>query len=84
MAEDETRHAELAWQIVAWCVRASGPALVARLERALAAAGADVPAEDAAAAELSVHGVVAPHDLAKLRRDVIAEIVAPCLAALAA
>ena len=83
MAEDETRHAELAWAIVAWCVRSSGPALRERLERALAAAGAEIPDPDPDAAELARHGVVTARELAGLRRAVIADVVAPCLRALA-
>lgn len=84
MAEDETRHAELAWAIVAWCVRSSGPALVARLERTLSTAQGTVDeVADPAASELWVHGVVPPHDLAQLRRAVIGDVVTPCLAALA-
>ena len=53
LAEDEARHAELAWQIVAWCVRQDASIL------------GDLTVENAPA-------------------DVMNEIVAPCLAALAA
>jgi len=83
IAEDETRHAELAWAIVAWCVRAGGPALHAALGRALDAARASAPASaQPDGQDLWIHGVVPAPDLADLRRAVIADVVAPCLAAL--
>lgn len=53
IAEDEARHAELAWQIVAWCVAQDRSIL----------------------AELYVENA---------REDVMCEVVAPCVAALAA
>jgi hypothetical protein len=53
IAEDEARHAELAWQIVAWCVAQDRSIL----------------------AELYVDGA---------HEDVMREVVAPCVAALAA
>ncbi len=83
IAEDETRHAELAWAIVAWCVRSS-PTLLASLQTALAAE--PVVAADAALAPdaLAGHGVVSAHELGQLRRDVVRDVVTPCLRALSA
>ncbi len=47
IADDEERHAELAWQIVAWCVRTTGPDLALELARVLASLEAP-PLPDAA------------------------------------
>ncbi len=78
IAEDETRHAELAWQIVAWCVRAE-PAVAAAVRGALAAelaASTKVgPADDPP--EVAAHGVVGPAELAGLRRAVLRDVVRP-------
>lgn len=79
VAEDETRHAELAWAVVAWCVRRE-PALLDELEAALS----DDPTAATIAddVDLSAHGVLPSRELARLRREVIATVVAPCLAEL--
>lgn len=86
IADDETRHAELAWAIVAWCVRAQ-PALAGELRAACARLAGDPattvecsPPDD----DLARHGVVADRELAALRRDTLCGIVEPCLAALLA
>ncbi len=68
MAEDEERHAELAWRIVAWALRSGDP----EVGRALAAAQADVIAEL----------VALPGNA--LRKTVLREIVLPCSSALLA
>lgn len=82
IAADEARHAELAWAIVAWCVRTEGPALLAtlraELDRHLAARSEPDGRDD----DLEPHGVLGAHALAAVRADTLAEVVAPCLAAL--
>jgi hypothetical protein len=81
IAEDETRHAELAWAIVAWCVRTE-PSLREPLRAALDVARAASPAAPAQADGLRAHGVLSSHDLARLRADVIRDVVEPCLSTL--
>lgn len=83
IAADEARHAELAWAIVAWCVRAAGPSLVDDLRAALAAV-TEVTAPSDLDADLARHGVLGEHALAAVRADTLAGVVEPCLYALAA
>ena len=76
IAADEARHAELAWQIVAWCVR-TDPSVLATLsidERSTASARDE---------DLAAYGVLGDRAFAAARADVLREVVAPCLAALA-
>jgi hypothetical protein len=86
IAADEARHAELAWRIVAWCVRAGEPGLLEALREvaAAAAAAADSPGSPAADGALAAHGVLGAEAQAAARAGVMREIVGPCLAALAA
>lgn len=101
IAADEARHAELAWRIVAWCVRTGEPGLLAALHEVAASVAAAIaaPARAAgppvspasvvadtagAAADLARHGVLDAEAQAAARAGVLREIVAPCLAALAA
>jgi hypothetical protein len=81
IAEDETRHAELAWSIVRWCVKVE-PAIAADLHALLVAQPTTCsPVENH---DLSCHGIRSASDSARTRLDVIREVVAPCLAALSA
>lgn len=82
IAEDEGRHAELAWAIVAWCVR-SEPAIANELQALLAEQLAAPRAPESAGGPLAGHGVRSDADSARTKADVVREIVAPCLAALA-
>jgi hypothetical protein len=83
VASDEARHAELAWQIVAWCVRTSGPALLPALRETAAAAALASPTRSPDPRDdLAAHGVLGDAALAAARAGVLREIVAPCLAAL--
>jgi hypothetical protein len=75
IAVDEARHAELAWAIVAWCVRRE-PALLVELRAELA--GLTAPASRDA--DLAAHGVAG--DPAAWS-DAMRDVVEPCLAALA-
>ncbi|MCW5806495.1 MAG: ferritin-like domain-containing protein [Deltaproteobacteria bacterium] len=86
IAEDEKRHAQLAWQILAWCLRASERPLLPDLRAALRDADLPAPAAPARPHEpdLAAHGVLSDAALGELRCDVLREVVEPCLAALAA
>jgi hypothetical protein len=82
IADDEARHAELAWAIVAWCVRAE-PAIAIELRALLTEQLAATPQPVATPGALSRHGIRSSAESARTRADVLREIVAPCLAALA-
>ncbi len=87
VAADETRHAELAWRIVAWCVRsspASAGLLAALRGAAAAAATAPLAANPDARDDLAAHGVLGDAAHAAMRAEVLRDVVAPCLDALAA
>ena len=80
IAADEKRHAELAWSILAWCVRTSDRPLLPELRAALRDAAQPAPTT---APDLAEHGVLGDAALADLRVNVLREIVEPCLDALA-
>jgi hypothetical protein len=83
IAEDEARHAELGWAIVAWSARHAGPGLVAMLEATLDDAGdGDGGGGGDDDGALDRHGFLGPRAVAALRAEVIAAVVRPCLAAL--
>jgi hypothetical protein len=82
IAEDEKRHAALAWSIVAWCVR-QGAVSVAELA-AIAATAGSADATPITRDDLACHGVLGETASIALRDDVVREVVEPCLAALAA
>ncbi len=85
IAEDEARHAELAWRFLHWALPRTGADLRGRLlaavkqssERAACSESAD-PQEPV----LIAHGVLPVRERARLRRTAIDEIVRPCLQAL--
>jgi len=86
IARDETRHAELAWQFVAWALE-SGPAtLRERAREAFVAALRETDAADIAPSpldrELARHGLIAPSVRGELRRRVLSTVIAPCAFAL--
>jgi len=82
IAHDETSHAELAWDIVRWCLSGSGADLRRRLQKiihtvAMAPAGRPVPAH--LEPELESHGWLAPamsRDLFEKTRLVVASRLA--------
>jgi len=84
IAADEARHAELAWRIVAWCVRSGEPGLLAALHEVAASVASAISAPAGTAGDLASHGVLGAEAQATARAGVLREIVAPCLAALAA
>lgn len=85
VADDEARHAELAWRFVSWALTQSpGPVarvLTRELEDAEAAA-TSVPSADEQL--LLAHGIVPDGLRAALRNATLAEVVRPCGAALLA
>jgi hypothetical protein len=86
IADDEARHAALAFRFVAWALERSPTTLVRKLRAALesvrvAESGRD-PGEDDGGDELECYGVLtAAHRLA-VRRHGFAEVVEPCASAL--
>jgi hypothetical protein len=85
IAEDEARHAELAWRTVAWAVREGGGEVRAAVERAFreSLGGSVAPAVGAASsASLEAHGRLDAATLARIAAVGKAEIVAPSAAAL--
>jgi len=90
IAEDEARHAALAWRFVRWCV-ATHPALAEDVQAAFAAAmaaaahaGVDGMPAGVSRAVWASYGGRDAQLAAAVRRDALAAVVAPCAAALAA
>lgn len=85
IAADEARHAELAWRFLAWALRRD-PSLRAAAEAELRAAQAAscVAAPEVAGGgrDLLAHGVVGDPLRRAIRRRALAEVIAPCAAAL--
>ncbi|HEX3770857.1 MAG TPA: ferritin-like domain-containing protein [Polyangiaceae bacterium] len=86
IAEDETRHAELAWRTVAWVTSTGGAEAHAWLDEAIADEVArsewDAPytvssRDDA----LRAHGVLTEGLRQQLRRAALAEVIIPCAGA---
>jgi hypothetical protein len=81
IAEDETRHAELAWKTTAWAIAVGGDAVRERLGAAIAQemARADAAPDGGCTAgeEWLAHGVVSESLRGQLRRSVLANVVAP-------
>jgi hypothetical protein len=88
IAEDEARHAELAWRFVAWAIGAGGEpvrrAVLAAFDSALASAPevADHPGVDATA--LAEHGRATPEALRAAFRETIADTIRPAVRLLVA
>jgi hypothetical protein len=84
IADDEQRHAELAWKTLAWVVRFD-PSLAAVALDAMANARARLVVEsegfDVDALSAPELGVLAPGSIAALRRRAIDEVVEPCMQA---
>ena len=85
IARDETRHAELAWQFVAWALEV-GPATLRERARAAFAQAEQVdplPVPPSALdLQLARHGLIAPALRAELRRRVSSDVIEPCARAL--
>lgn len=82
IAEDETRHAQLAWQFVSWALtrdpQGVGVVLTAELERALAESPATVT-EHSRTEALNQLGLVSDSQRTALRRLVLRDVVTPCV-----
>jgi hypothetical protein len=84
IADDESRHAELAWSILAWCYRRHGGVLDEPLRNALAGARAPREAGPCRDCDLTHHGVPCEHDQRRLHLEVVDGLVTPVLEALLA
>ena len=90
IAEDEARHAELAWRIVAWAVRAGGSEVRAAAARALVEAvgsarrGPGAERGEGEEAALRAHGRLSAPAAEEAVRAALAEVVVPCARALLA
>ena len=88
IAEDERRHAELAWRFVAWAVQSGGVAVRRSVERAMRAAlQHDLPAARLrmeATADWRRLGRLTAAERSALERDVREQVLTPAFAALLA
>jgi hypothetical protein len=84
IADDEERHAALAWRTLAWLARTGGAPVIAELRAAIAGEAASDPPAGEEGEDLSEHGVLGERALAAIRRAVIDEVVTPCAVALIA
>jgi hypothetical protein len=86
IADDEERHAELAWHTVAWALRAGGDGVARALATAMDSLRAEAaePSEQAGDEALARHGVLGEGAQRAIRRRAIAEVVIPCGEALLA
>ena len=89
IAEDEARHAELAWRFVAWALGQGGSEVREAVARAFAGARPILREEDEREAPIAVevwraHGRLAPRELAQTLARGHREIIEPCARALLA
>ena len=88
IADDETRHAELAWRFVRWALRQQPASVteVVRAELARAACEIEAPVRPYSADEPALLGLgVVPEGLRReLRRAALLEVIQPCATALLA
>lgn len=86
IAEDEARHAELAWRAVAWLVGAHGEAVRAAVEafasELVVDCDDDATAPAAGGEGVLHHGVLGERRQRERKRAVIHDVVLPCLHAL--
>jgi hypothetical protein len=84
IAQDEMRHAELAWRFVAWALARGGLALKQRLALELGQLEAELLRAPRVldAAGVPEHGVLSGARQMELRREALAEVVLPCAYAL--
>ena len=84
--EDETRHAELAWRVVAWAVREGGPSVRAVAERAFSEFRAPPPPElELGAVNLqhfAEHGRLTPKQARAVALEALEMVVRPFTAGL--
>lgn len=86
IAEDEARHAELAWKAVAWALRFGGEpvreAVAGVFEEVAAAAGDPVSRATLANSALAAHGYLTPEEERALTAMALRAVVLPCARAL--
>ncbi len=83
IAEDEARHAELAWRTVAWALRTGGDDVHAAVRDVFANARRHgLPAPSALA--VPSHGLLGPDEHARIQRRILTDVIAPCAQALLA
>ncbi|WP_433929898.1 hypothetical protein AB3662_39205 [Sorangium cellulosum] len=90
IAEDEARHAELAWLTVAWAIGAGGEPVRRAVAEVFEAAAVSLGRPHPAAAEpprgrvaaLAAHGHLGGAELRALPRAALAQVVLPCARAL--
>lgn len=80
IAEDEERHAELAWRILRWA--APFPGVREALASELAALRSEPRPETQVEPDLVAHGWLGPAGEERARADVVAQLVIPCAEAL--
>jgi hypothetical protein len=89
VADEEARHALLAYEFLRWALSRSDAALVRRLEDILegelarSTRAAEAREADAMAEELVTHGILPEARRCALRVSVLRDVVAPCLAEIA-
>jgi hypothetical protein len=85
IAEDEARHAALAWRFIAWALASFAPGAKARMLEVLSSAAEralESPSPGAHAVELPTLGFLTVPRRAQLRTEVLLQVVGPCLATL--
>jgi hypothetical protein len=84
--EDESRHAELAWRVVAWAVRTGGPEVRTAAERAFAGfrppSAPRIDMEDVCLESFAAHGRLTAEHARAIALEALDSIVRPCAAAL--
>ncbi len=86
IAEDEARHAELAFRFVRWALASLGPACADWVDRAMgdAAAFDAAPEAPSATPAMRAFGVMDAREASRVHRSAVAGVVIPALAALRA
>jgi hypothetical protein len=84
--EDESRHAELAWRVVAWAIRTGGADARRAAERAFAGFRPPSPPridmEDVCLASFAAHGRLTAEHARAIALEALDRVVRPCAAAL--
>lgn len=84
--EDESRHAELAWRVVAWAIQVGGPEVRAAAERAFRGFRPPRPPlidmDDVNLDHFAAHGRLTPEHARAIAIDALDRIVRPCAAGL--
>lgn len=79
IAEDERRHAELAWRTLAWLLETGDDELLDEAARAFAEATAAMEVTSSMSRAVAPeHGLLSADELLSLRRQALREVVTPC------